>query len=279
MSASPTPFIRIRKPNPAVIQTPVSPFDRVIEPDESIVDAPASDDELRSAVPIVPRVAGMRWPLYLWVLTSLLAGVTVGRLIYLLWERVALHDQQLAWHQAAITGLRETRTAVSDQANRLRALDTNTAALQAVLDAQTRKLADLEKGQTEVRDQLNGMNMYWQKQISQLRRDKAPVVAAAPVAKMQNPLTVRELPVAPAQPASDKHNETFSPDLKPTPNSYAQMSANGLVVWMTPRPGFPKPVSTSVIGYVRGLGMLVHDWDDNKHYFISEAGDWTADQR
>jgi hypothetical protein len=83
---------------------------------------------------------------------------------------------------------------------------------------------------------------------------------------------------APQTPA-EKHNETFSPDLKPSPNAYAQMSPNGLVVWMTPRPGLPKPVPTSVIGHVRGLGMLVHDWDDNNHYFITESGSWILDQR
>lgn len=57
------------------------------------------------------------------------------------------------------------------------------------------------------------------------------------------------------------------------------MSPSGLVVWMTARPGFAKAVPTSVIGHVRGLGMLVHDWDDNNHYFITESGSWIPDQR
>ena len=109
-------------------------------------------------------------------------------------------------------------------------------------------------------------------------RDPAPI-AASPVTKVEIPTSAKGSSTAPAQAASDKHNETFSPDLKPAPNAYAQMSANGLVVWMTPRPGFSKPVPTSVIGYVRGLGMLVHDWEDNKHYFITDSGSWIADQR
>ena len=123
------------------------------------------------------------------------------------------------------------------------------------------------------------MNAHWQRQINELHRTKTPV-AAAPLSRAEAAAaTTKELPAAPAQPASDKHNETFSPDLKPTSNAYAQMSANGLVVWMTPRPGSSKPVPTSVIGYVRGLGMLVHDWEDNKHYFITDSGNWIPDQR
>ncbi|MFL6449098.1 MAG: hypothetical protein ACJ746_15640 [Bryobacteraceae bacterium] len=45
------------------------------------------------------------------------------------------------------------------------------------------------------------------------------------------------------------------------------------------RPGFAKPVPTSMIGQVRGLGMLVHDWDDNNHCFVTQCGSWILDQR
>ena len=282
MSASTAPFTRIRKPNQPVIQSPAPPFSRVAEPDESVIAPPASE-AISVAKPDSPpretttRTFDKSWLLYLWMFASLVGGVTAGRLLYVLWDHVASHDQQLAGQQAAIRGLTETRTAVSDQANHLRALDTSTATIQALLDAQAKRLTDLEKGQAGIRDQINGMNTRWQKQISELHR--APIMAA-PVARGESFTPAAGSPAAiPAQPAFDKHNETFSPDLKPTPNSTAQMSANGLVVWMTPRPGSPKPVPTSVIGYVRGLGMLVHNWEDNKHYFITDTGSWLADQR
>jgi hypothetical protein len=130
-----------------------------------------------------------------------------------------------------------------------------------------------------MQDQVNGINARWQKQVYEMRRNKAAVVNAPAPAKAVSSTPAKDPVVMPVQPAFDKHNETFSPDLKPAPSAYAQMSENGLVVWMTPRPGFPNPVRTSVIGYVRGLGMLVHNWEDNKHYFISDSGAWTADQR
>ena len=284
MSASPSPFNRVRKPNKTVIQATASPFTRVTESDESVVHLPIgeeiSDAKLDTLPHETPRAFSKHRPLYfyLWMLACLLAGVTAGRLLYLLWGHVASHDQQLAWHQAAIKGLTETRTTVSDQANHLKTLDTNVTTIQALLDAQAKKLADLEKGQTGMRDQLNGMNTRWQKQMNEIRNIKAPV-AAAPVLRTESSAAARSLPPAPVQPAFDKHNETFSPDLKPAPNSYAQMLPSGLVVWMTPRPGSPKSVPVSVIGHVHGLGMLVHNWEDNKHYFITDSGSWIADQR
>jgi cell division protein FtsB len=225
------------------------------------------------------HASGRRWLVYFWVLASLVAGVTTGRLLYLLWGHVAVHDRQLAAQQTAITELTETQTTVSDQANHLKALDTSTGQIQAALEEQARRLSDLERGQAGMQDQVNGINARWQKQVYEMRRNKAAVVNAPAPAKAVSSTPAKDPVVMPVQPAFDKHNETFSPDLKPAPSAYAQMSENGLVVWMTPRPGFPNPVRTSVIGYVRGLGMLVHNWEDNKHYFISDSGAWTADQR
>jgi hypothetical protein len=288
MSASPVRFNRVTKSSKPVIQAP-TPLGRVTEPDESVVLSPSeekiSDTKLESPPYEAPGTLSKRWPLYFysWMLLSLLAGVIAGRLLYVLWDRVASHDQQLAWHHAAIQGLTKTRTAISDQANHLKSLDTSVGSVQALLAAQSKRLGDLERGQTEIRDQMNGMNARWQKQMNELRKDKALLAPAsipkASIPKTENPAAAGGLPAAPASPTADKHNETFSPDLKPAPNAYAQMSPSGLVVWMTPRPGFAKPVPTSVIGQVRGLGMLVHDWDDNKHYFITDSGTWLPDQR
>lgn len=298
MSASPNPFNRAAKPNKPIIQAP-TPFTRVTESDESVVGAPATtaqtpaNEEVREAkldnLPHkklrvssepMPQVANKHWPLYFysWAVTSLLAGLIAGRLLYSLWEHVASHDQKLAEQQTAIQNLTKTQTEVSDQANRVKALNASVDALQALLNAQSKRLADLENGQAGIRDQVNGMSARWQKQMNELRRDRASV-AAIPVPKTESSVPAKSSPVPQAQSASDKHNETFSPDLKPTPTSYAQMLPSGLVAWMTPRPGSPKPVPTSVIGYVRGLGMLVHNWEDNKHYFITDSGSWIADQR
>ncbi|MBV9036495.1 MAG: hypothetical protein JO182_18545 [Acidobacteriaceae bacterium] len=283
MSASPHPFYRVKRPNRVVIQAPTS-FTRVMETDDSVVGAPAnkeiSDVQPDNPSYEVPQASNERWTLYFasWMLASLLAGLIAGRVLYLLWEHVASHDRQLAWHQAAIEELTKTQTQVSDQAKHLKALDTSVDTVQALFNEQSRRLADLEKGQAGLQSQLNGMNARWQRQINELRKEKAQT-APNPVPKSltENPAPAKSLPQV--QPASDKHNETFSPDLKPTPSSYAQILPSGLVVWMTPRPGSPNPVPTSVIGYVRGAGMLVHDWDDNKHYFISDSGEWLADQR
>jgi hypothetical protein len=169
---------------------------------------------------------------------------------------------------------------------RLKALDGNVDSLKAQLDVQSQRLADLERGQSGMHDQITGMNARWQREIRELSKPKSPVAAVTPGSPTTSPVPEKATPpassspVAPApQQSGEKHNETFSPDLKPTPNAYAQMSPSGLVVWMTPRPGFAKPVPTSVIGHVRGLGMLVHDWDDNNHYFITESGSWMLDQR
>ena len=280
MPASPTPFTRVRKANQPFTQVPMPPFSRVTELDQSIVFPPsgeetesASTDSLQQEV---PRVSGKPFLIYFWVLTSLVAGVITGRLLYLLWEHVASHDRQLASHQSAITKLRETQSAVSDQANHLKAIDTSTGEIQAALQEQAKRLSDLERGQAGMQDQLNGINARYQRQINDLRRSKAAVVNAPAPAKMENSPVVKSPAAVPVSPAFDRHNETFSPDLKPAPNAYAQMSETGLVVWMTPRPGFSNPVRTSVIGYVRGLGMLVHNWEDNKHYFINDSGAWNA---
>lgn len=283
MSASPTPFIRIRKSHQSVVQTPAPPFSRVTEPDQSIMSPPSREEINEIDSGSLPqessRASGKHWLVYFWVLASLAAGVTAGRLLYVVWAHVALHDRQLSSQQAAITVLTETQTAVSHQANRLRALDVSTGEIQATLEGQARRLSDLEKEQAGMQNQLNGMNARWQKQMNELLRNKSALASAPAPAKTEGFTAAKNFAAAPVQPAFDKHNETFSPDLKPTPNAYAQMSENGLVVWMTPRPGFANPVRTSVIGYVRGLGMLVHNWEDNKHYFISDTGVWTADQR
>ena len=282
MSTSPSPFVRVRKSKQPVIQAPTPPFSRVTEPDESVINLPSGEEvhggNVSNPLPQEPRASRKQWPIYLWILASLAGGVIAGRLLYSLWEHVALHDRQLASHQASIAELTGTRTAVSDQAGHLKALDARTGAIQAALEEQGRKLSALQREQAGMQEQVGGMNTRWQRQINELYRTKAPV-ANVPLAKTDAATVVKDPPAAPAPPAADKHNETFSPDLKPTPNAYAQMSSNGLVVWMTPRPGSSKPIPTSVIGYVRGLGMLVHNWEDNKHYFITDSGSWIPDQR
>jgi len=218
------------------------------------------------------------------VIVTFALGILAGYVLYLLWEQVGLHDRQLANQQITIQRLSANEANVSSQISRLGALDGSIALLKAQLDLQTQRLAELEKGQNGVRDQVAGMNARWQREIRELSKVKPSIAIASPVV----PSPTEQVPAAaangagipaPRQQSADKHNETFSPDLKPTPNAYAQMSPGGLVVWMTPRPGFEKPVPTSVIGHVRGLGMLVHNWDDNSHYFITESGSWILYQR
>jgi hypothetical protein len=218
------------------------------------------------------------------VLTSV-AGILAGYFLYLLWEQVSLHDREIARQQITIDRLAANGAAVSNQVGRLKAVDSDLGSLKALVEAQSQKIAELEQGQSGIHDQVVGMNAHWQRQLRDLSA-KATVPSAPPrppaPAPVADPVTQQSsTPAAtpPSQPSAEKHNETFSPDLKPTPNAYAQMSPSGLVVWMTPRPGFAKPVPTSVIGHVRGLGMLVHDWDDNNHYFITESGSWIPDQR
>jgi len=220
------------------------------------------------------------------------AGILAGYFLYLLWEQVSLHDNQLAQQQTTIQRLTANEATVSNQVGRLRSLDGSVNSVKAQLDLQSQRLAELEKGQTGIRDQVTGMNARWQRDIRELKKATQPVAAVphpavspAPAAaaasapeKAMPQVSNAQAAALPQQPA-EKHNETFSPDLKPTPNAYAQMSPSGLVVWMTARPGFAKPVPASVIGHVRGLGMLVHDWDDNNHYFITESGSWMLDQR
>ncbi len=227
-----------------------------------------------------------QWRLYtlFGLLATFAAAVVTGYALYLLWEQVSLHDSQLAQQQVTIQRLTANGAAVSNQVGRLKSLDSNVESLKALIEVQSRRLAELEKGQSGVRDQMTGMNARWQREFRQLNNAKAappntPSPAPANVANAAAPVVTAAPAAGNAQPSSEKHNETFSPDLKPTPNSYAQMSPSGLVVWMTARPGFSKPVPTSVIGHVRGLGMLVHDWDDNNHYFITESGSWLPDQR
>lgn len=232
--------------------------------------------------------ANKKWQSYtvFSVFLTFVAGVLAGYFLYLLWEQVGLHDGQIARQQIAIDRLSANEAAVSNQVNRLKSVDGSVDSLRAQLEAQGQKLAELEKGQSGMRDQMTGMDARWKREVRELGKAKptaspassptpppaSPAVSAAPP-----PSTAPAAPVQ--QQPSEKHNETFSPDLKPMPNAYAQMSPNGLVVWMTPRPGFAKPVPTSVIGQVRGLGILVHDWDDNNHYFITESGSWIPDQR
>ncbi len=236
--------------------------------------------------------ANKRWQSYtaFGILLTFVAGVLAGYFLYLLWEQVSLHDGRIANQQIAIDRLSANGAAVSDQVNRLKTLDSNVDSLKAQLNAQLQRLSELEKGQNGVRDQINGMNARWQREVRELGKARptasavSSTASAAALAPASAPgsaaSSVSAFPAAPVQQQpAEKHNETFSPDLKPTPNAYAQMSPNGLVVWMTPRPGFSKPVPTSVIGQVRGLGMLVHDWDDNSHYFITESGSWIPDQR
>jgi len=231
--------------------------------------------------------ATKKWRLYtvLGLLLTFAAGVMAGYVVYLLWEQVSLHDSQIARQQAAIQQLAANGAAVSNQVGRLKALDSSVDSLRAQFEMQSQRLAELEKGQSGIRDQMAGMNARWQREVNELSKVKSPVstpppavAASATVSNAPPPAPTTAAPSTP-QPPAEKHNETFSPDLKPTPNAYAQMSPSGLVVWMTPRPGFSKPVPTSVIGHVRGLGMLVHDWDDNSHYFITESGSWMPDQR
>jgi hypothetical protein len=228
-----------------------------------------------------------QWRLYtvFGILATFVAAVVTGYGLYLLWEQVSLHDSQLAQQQLAIQQLTANGAAVSNQVGRLKTLDTNVESLKAQIELQSGRLGELEKGQSGVRDQIAGLNARWQRDIRELSKLKAAVASAPPsvpaVTNIGNPAPPPSTSSASGtlQQSAEKHNETFSPDLKPTPNSYAQMSPSGLVIWMTPRPGFSKPVPASVIGHVRGLGMLVHDWDDNNHYFITESGSWILDQR
>jgi hypothetical protein len=229
------------------------------------------------------------WRLYtvLAILLTFATGILAGYFLYLLWEQVSLHEAQLGRQQASIQRLEANGAAVSNQVIRLRELDSSVGSLEARVELQSQKVAELERGQSVMHDQIIGMNARWQREVRELGKAKAPAAATippppAPVATTMDkalPPASPPPPVTTPQQSAEKHNETFSPDLKPTPNSYAQMSPSGLVVWMTPRPGFSKPVPASVIGYVRGLGMLVHDWDDNNHYFITESGSWILDQR
>jgi hypothetical protein len=237
--------------------------------------------------------AGNRARLYstVGIVLTFAVGILAGYFLYLLWEQVSLHDSQIAQQQTTIQRLTANEATVSNQVGRLRTLDGSVDSLRAQLDLQSRRLAELEKGQTGIRDQVTGMNTRWQREIRALGKAKQPVAVVPPAAVAAAPVATASVPekTAPQVPSSqvaqipqqsaEKHNETFSPDLKPTPNAYAQMSPRGLVVWMTPRPGFAKPVPASVIGHVRGLGMLIHDWDDNNHYFITESGSWISDQR
>ncbi len=238
--------------------------------------------------------AGNRARLYstVGIVLTFAVGILAGYFLYLLWEQVSLHDSQIAQQQTTIQRLTANEATVSNQVGRLRTLDGSVDSLRAQLDLQSQRLAELEKGQSGMRDQMTGMNTRWQREIRELGKAKqavtavpsAGVVVSAPVAasgapEKTTPQVSNSQPLPAPQQSAEKHNETFSPDLKPTPNAYAQMSPSGLVVWMTSRPGFAKPVPTSVIGHVRGLGMLVHDWDDNNHYFITESGSWIPDQR
>lgn len=220
------------------------------------------------------------------VVLTFVAGVLAGYFLYLLWEQVGLHESQIARQQIAIDRLTANGAVVSNQVGRLKAIDNDVDSLKALVQLQSQKIAELERGQNGIHDQMVGMNARWQRDIRELGKVKVtapsapPPPAPAPAANAVVPQQSSTPPAVPApQPSPEKHNETFSPDLKPTPNAYAKMSPSGLVVWMTPRPGFAKPVPTSVIGHVRGLGMLVHDWDDNNHYFITESGSWIPDQR
>lgn len=218
------------------------------------------------------------------VLCTLLAGVVAGRVLYRLWERVSVHDHQLASQQTAIQSLTETSTAVSNQANRLNALDATLNEVNDQLKAQSKRVALLEKGQAGIRSQVNAINTRWRDQMAETPKSKpVSAVAVAPPKEQIAPVTAAVQPRANAPQAAiqvrlDKHNETFSPDLKPAPDAIAQIAPNGLVVWMTPRPGFSKAIPTSVIGKVAGLGILVHDWEDGNHYYITDSGSWLAVQ-
>jgi len=221
------------------------------------------------------------------VVLTFVAGVLAGYFLYLLWEQVGLHDTQIARQQIAIDRLTANGAVVSNQVGRLKAIDNDVDSLKALVQLQSQKIAELERSQNGIHDQVVGMSARWQRDIRELGKVKvtassAPVFSAPVPASSGNAAPQQvSAPAAGANPqaSAEKHNETFSPDLKPAPNAYAQMSSSGLVVWMTSRPGFSKPVPTSVIGHVRGLGMLVHDWDDNNHYFITESGSWILDQR
>ena len=222
------------------------------------------------------------------IVLTFAGGILAGYFLYLLWEQVALHDTQIARQQVALDRLSANGAAVSNQVGRLKAIDRDVDSIKALLQVQSKKVAELERGQNGIHDQMVGMNARWQRAFRDLGKAKAatPSVPSSPAPAPSVPVAnaapqqvAAPPPVVAPQAPAEKHNETFSPDLKPAPNAYAQMSPNGLVIWMTPRPGFSKPVPTSVIGHVRGLGMLVHDWDDNNHYFITESGSWMLDQR
>jgi hypothetical protein len=269
MSASPQRFDFV----------PHTPAPEVYSPRES----PARDAELLALVERAVQTSN-RSRLYatLGMVATFAAGVLSGYFVYLLWEQVGSQDKQMTQQGSAIQRLAANEAAVTGQVERLGTIDSKVEALRAELDSQSRRLSDVQRSQSGMRDQMSGLSARWQRELHALAKAKP----AAPAAAVAGPETEKAAPQAPPAVASpapqqslEKHNETFSSDLKPTANAYAQMSASGLVVWMTPRPGSAKPVPTSVIGHVRGLGMLVHDWDDNNHYFITESGSWILDQR
>ncbi len=274
---------KITDPTSPVIVSP-SFSSRLIEPDEVLAGMSASeqtdDSEFFNKSEQEPGTPKQNWPFYFysWIFASLFAGVLVGYCLYLIWQHMTTQDQQLAWHQTAIQELKSTQSVVAFQAQHLQAIDTRLDTIQTLFNWQSKKMADLEKGQSGIQNQLTGMNARWQKEMNELRKNQVPLVTA-PSPSASNPVSAPPPAASVTVTASNKHQETFISDMKPTPTSYAQMLPNGLVVWMTARPGFPQPVPTSVIQKVPGLGMLVHNWDDNKHYFITDTGSWLLDQR
>jgi len=77
------------------------------------------------------------------------AGILAGYFLYLLWEQVSLHDNQLAQQQTTIQRLTANEATVSNQVGRLRSLDGSVNSVKAQLDLQSNAWLNSRKGRPE----------------------------------------------------------------------------------------------------------------------------------
>ena len=301
MSASPARAKKLRSPYRGLSLS--SDPNRVIEPDlSSLVPSPTVEGPPPPALAPAPAPAPdqaqtntSRWfapllntVLFVIIVSALVAGAFLVELFLSLWQQVRAHGQQLSEQQVVLQRFRGSQHSAAEMSSHLKSLDTNSSTLFALLEAQSKRLDALENGQAGLARQLQGTNARWQRQWHEFRRSQSssagtpsgPTAAGeTPPDAATNSTPAPALPPTPVSTEAEKDHDTFRPELKPHPQAQAHLADNGMVVWLTPRPGFSKLVPTSVIHYITGLGFLVHDWDDNQHYFITEAGTWMADQR
>jgi hypothetical protein len=81
------------------------------------------------------------------IVLTLAGGILAGYFLYLLWEQVALHDSQIARQQVALDRLTANGAAVSNQVGRLKAIDRDVDSIKDLLQLQSKKVAELERGQ------------------------------------------------------------------------------------------------------------------------------------